>query len=136
MSDSAPISPEGILGLIHEELKRQIAESLDAEWKAAVLGIAEQQEREYMVFTAFKNCLTSALESVRRFPEQYRKMQGKTSVSPSIQRYREENQPTGPLMTEAQRRAILEKAAARAPKGLRETFIKALEGEGEEEKPQ
>ena len=66
---------DSLLALIGDELKRQIAASFDAAWKAAVLQLADREDREYRVFTAFRNELTAAFAGLRAFPERYAKHQ-------------------------------------------------------------
>jgi hypothetical protein len=111
-------APDSLLAFIHEELKCQIAETLTAKWKDEVLEIAMQEDREYTVFTAFRNALTAALEPVRQFPARYKSGQGgpADALPPAIARYRGEAAGApGPLMSVSEHVAIVAKQAERSP---------------------
>jgi hypothetical protein len=70
-----------VLELLHAELKRRIAESLDAEWKAEVLALAEKEDREYTIVAAWRNELAQTFTRLGDFPARYRKMQGRSALT-------------------------------------------------------
>ena len=111
-------APDSILSLIHDELKRQIAATLDAGWKTDVLSLAEHEDREYNIVSAFRVEAAAAFQALRQFPAKYRKIQGRPAetLPPGIARYRAESQESpGPRMTAEEHDAIVAERIEKDP---------------------
>ena len=109
---------DSILSLIHDELKRQIAATLDAGWKSDVLSLAEHEDREYNIVSAFRVEAAAAFQTLRQFPAKYRKIQGRPAeaLPPGIARYRAESQESpGPRMTAEEHDAIVAERIEKDP---------------------
>ena len=62
-----------LIGLIHEELRKALAETTTPEWLEAVRKLGEKAPRDFDVVLAFARCIRSALEPVGTFPAQFEK---------------------------------------------------------------
>ena len=101
---------DSILAMIGDELKKYIAATFDPVWKAAVLELADREDREYKVFTAFRNELTAAFAGLRAFPERYARHQ----IRPPIGEQESDQEKTRRYLAEQaeeRRRALEERAA-------------------------